>query len=337
MTFASSRAPLVALLSLAIASAVLSGVSPADELNAGSAARGLTIHGPEETLRQYCASDSEGRLWFRLPSGASFELITSIHDPAISNPGDGAFHPFDEAEVRAALGAVRFPLGAIHVDIFILPFPRRRGMESAAGSELILLSPGVRPLSREHQHAELVHELGHVVQYAMMPDTDAHAWQVYRDLRSISDASVDSAGAVHANRPHEIFAEDFRALFGDPLATATGTIENSSLQPPARVQGLEQFFLGLSESGQPLVRLVGYPNPSHGRLRFARPGTHLVTLDVFDPAGRRVAILEPVSIADRTEWNWDGRDAGGRPVGPGVLWARPHEPGSTALRITLTP
>ena len=128
--------------------------------------------------------------------------------------------------MRAALAAVRFPLGAVSAEVFLLPYPRRTQLESAAGPGLILLAPGVRALSRAHQHAEFVHELGHVVQYALMPDGDAR-WSDYLELRAIDDASRFSATGSHAYRPHEIFAEDFRALFGDADATYSGTIENA--------------------------------------------------------------------------------------------------------------
>ena len=73
----------------------------ADELDAGSRPGGFTIIGPEQTLRDYCSTDGDGRLWFEIPGGMRFELVTSTADPVISNPGDGAFHPFDETEVRA--------------------------------------------------------------------------------------------------------------------------------------------------------------------------------------------------------------------------------------------
>src|SRR5205807_7522967 len=132
---------------------------------------------------------------------------------AITNPGDGDFHSFDAAEVRAAMTLVRFPLRGISAEVFILPYPRRQSLESAAGPGLILLSPGVRPLSREHQHSELVHELGHVVQYSFLPDAHAEDWSEYASMRGL-DPTVNNATSPHASRPHEIWAEDFRALFG---------------------------------------------------------------------------------------------------------------------------
>ena len=45
--------------------------------------------------------------------GARYELVPSAADPAITNAGDGAFHPFDVAEVRSTLAAVRYPLERI--------------------------------------------------------------------------------------------------------------------------------------------------------------------------------------------------------------------------------
>ena len=48
------------------------------------------------------------------------------------------------------------------------------------------------------------------------------------------------------NRPHEIFAEDFRALFGGPTANYSGTIENPGLVHPGAVPGLAAFFLNLT-------------------------------------------------------------------------------------------
>jgi hypothetical protein len=47
---------------------------------------------------------------------------------------------------------------------------------------------------------------------------------VVHALRGL-DASRYQANAVHALRPHEVWAEDFRALFGGAIATSNGTIE----------------------------------------------------------------------------------------------------------------
>src|SRR5262245_20319605 len=146
---------------IAIALGLLIGLAApcsGNELDASCDARGLVIHGAVETLDQWCERDSVGRLWLELPGGARFELITSTSDPAISNPGDGSFHPFDAAEVNAAIGSTRFPMRAIRADVFLLAYPRRQGLESAAGPGPVPLAPGVRPLSRDEQPAALVPE-----------------------------------------------------------------------------------------------------------------------------------------------------------------------------------
>ena len=320
------------LLTLLLASA-----ARGDEVAAGSAttARGVVVHDAAETLRDWIHADSRGVPWLVLPGGARYELVGSAADPAVTNHGDGAFHAFDAGEVVGALGAVRYPLDGVSADVFILPFPRRDGLASAAGPGLVLLSPGVYPVPREVQHAEFVHELGHVVQYARLPDQDAASWSRYRTLRGIADVSVYQASAAHACRPHEIFAEDFRVLFGGALAHSTGNVENASLTPPTQIAGLAEFMLQLS--GMPLTVTLGVrPDPSRGPVLFSRKGSAAVALDLFDLAGRRLATVAPEVVAGGVRWSWDGRDESGRRAGPGVVFARARD-GSARARVTLLP
>jgi hypothetical protein len=327
---------LLGLFGTALGMGTLVVSARSNELVGSGSAHGIVIHDAESTLRDFCRQDEDGVLWLTLPKGERFELVTSPSDPVISNPGDGAFHPYAASVVRDALRQVNFPLSSIGVDIYLLPYPRRGGLDSAAGAGLILLAPGVRPLSDEHQHAEFVHELGHVVQYALFPDADMERWERYRALRGIQNELVYSASAPHADRPHEIFAEDFRALFGDVLANYSNSIENSNLTPPAAVSGLAGFMVELAGASVAL-ELAAAPNPGRGMLRFSRAGLTSAPLDVFDVTGRRLASVMPAGIAGGTLWAWDGRDAAGRPAGPGMLFARVRGEGGRATRVTLLP
>jgi hypothetical protein len=307
----------------------------ASELRASAAhVAGIVVHDAGETLREFCRSDG-GRLYLELPDGSRWELVTSPADPEITNPGDGMFHPFEPAEVGAALDQVSYPLGRVSAEVFILPYPRRESLESAAGPGLILLSPGVRALSREHQHSEFVHELGHVVQYALLPDADLGGWAEYARMRGLLPG-VNTAAAAHADRPHEIWAEDFRALFGGAAANSAGTIENAALPYPTQVAGLDQFMASVVANAAPAgpARLAVVPL-AHGAVSFSRFGTRAAVLDVYDAAGRRLASVPPSVGANGVAWNWDGTDRSGRPVRGAVVFARVRDGQGGAARVAL--
>ncbi len=307
----------------------------ANELQSSLRGNGIVVHDATETLQSYCRW-VDGKLMFDMPGGASWELVTTIDDPAILNRGDGSFHPFDAAEVRSALAGVSFPLERVAAEVFVLPYPRRAGLESAAGRGVILLSPGVRPVAVETQHAEFTHELGHVVQYALMPDADTTAWARYRRVRGIEDVNKFASTSLHVDRPHEIFAEDFRVLFGDHLANYSGSIENASIAYPASVVGLDAMMLGLADAPA-LVSSITVTSAVHGQVALARNGSSASDLDVFDVAGRRVATLAGVRDAAGCHWNWDGRDGSGTRIGATVLFARARDGRGGVARIVLLP
>jgi hypothetical protein len=325
----------VGLVGTAASLALFALAARADEVDIPAVpGTGVVVHDADETLARWCSVDTNGTRWLRLPGGGTFELLGSPLDGGFANVGDGVFHPFDAAEVRAALAGVRFPLARVPVEIFVLPFPRRDAVESAAGPGVVFLAPGVRPIPVEQQHATVVHEVGHVVQRALMPDDDAEAWSRYRALRGIKDTARYAAAAPHADRPHEIFAEDFRALFGGALAVASGTIENAALAPPESVPGLAEFLASLAGPPAP-VRLAAWPNPGRGAVLFARAGDGAGPVDVFDVSGRRIATLAPRPAAHGWTWGWDGRDLDGRDLASGVLIAR-ERGGRASVRLTRT-
>jgi hypothetical protein len=325
-----------AIRPFALAALLAAPAAPAAAAGAFATAnpRGIVIHDAVEVLQRFCQWE-DGRLFLQLPGGARHELVHDINDPVIANPGDGAFHPYEPAVVRQALAEVRFPLAGIGAEVFLLPYPRRAALESAAGPGLILLAPGVRPLSATHQHAEFVHELGHVVQYALMPDRDAERWDAYAALRGLDLAGQHTAESIHCDRPHEVFAEDFRALFGGALANDTRTIENPELSYPTEVPGLAGFFLGLVPVAAPTAtaRLSG-PQVARGAIVFSRGGTDAAALEVFDITGRVLVTLAPTVQAGSVSWTWDGRDADGTRR-TGVFFARARDTRGGATRVTV--
>jgi len=70
-------------LGTALGTALLVVCAHGSELPASGDASGFIIHGPQETLRDFCLED-QGVLWLVLPGGARYELVTSTADAAIA-------------------------------------------------------------------------------------------------------------------------------------------------------------------------------------------------------------------------------------------------------------
>jgi hypothetical protein len=142
----------------------------------------------------------------------------------------------------------------------------------------------------------------------------------------IEDTQLYNVHAAHRDRPHEIFAEDIRALFGGSVANYAGSIENPALVLPDEVDGLEVFLRALADQGRATrtpparIPLPLYPNPTRSGATLALAGEGdgtPLTLTVFDVRGRLVARRTMTG-----SYHWDGRGDDGTPVARGLYLLR---------------
>ena len=84
-----------------------------------------------------------------------------------------------------------------------------------------------------------VHELGHNVDFQLMTPK---LWKEYKEIRGITDAKVYNNNRPESKmRPQEIFAEDFRLLFGGADAKVKAH-QNTDLYNPQDSEELKAFF-----------------------------------------------------------------------------------------------
>jgi hypothetical protein len=275
-------------------------------------------------------------------------MITDPNDPVLSTLGDGAFHPMSLAAVEDAVSATATIAANLSGRVLILPYPRRDNLKSSCEGNLVLLSPGIQEVAPVHVHATTIHEIGHLFQRMHAPEGSI-AWEKYLDLRGLRDSRFSDTSA-HRDRPREIFAEDFRFLFGSPLATSSGSIENPNLPLPSEVPGLKEWMMEISRRSLPpsretLLLNEAYPNPtrrgqsteirfSAASVREAEPapvGQSSRAL-VVDLSGRRVRELSSAGTASR--FVWDGRTDGCAEVSAGVYFVRwMNHPQTPAVRV----
>ncbi|MEO6463059.1 MAG: FlgD immunoglobulin-like domain containing protein, partial [Candidatus Eisenbacteria bacterium] len=290
-----------------------------------------------------------GRLYLSLPGELPQELITSTEDPAVAQKGDGVFHPLDRGAVEDALRGLDFQVDRVDAAVYVLPYPRRAGLESAASHGAILLAPGTRPVPATTVHAVVAHEFGHVVQRSLAPE-GSPAWSEYLRLRGLG---ADAATGPHAERPVEIFAEDFRALLGSELARGDGSVENATLIAPSSLSGLDDFLRDLPERARRTAlsgafaaqrSIAAFPNPfRHAVTLSAAPALAIGglagerTLQVLDVRGRvvrrqRVAVAGDGSVT----WRWEGLDGSGVRLAAGSYFVNTEGEAGRATRIVLT-
>lgn len=227
---------------------------------------------------------------------------------------DTSVYPMAIDEVVEAIEAIDFPIDDVPIDVLILPFPRTDVARSSAEGRVVLLSPGRTTYPREHIHYTVTHEIGHVVHRVFMPDSRGDLWQEYVMVRGLEAADLDSDR--HSDRLHEIFAEDFRVLFGGPLARNAGRVENHELSSPVEIPELRDFMLSLTRKVE--GTLIVYPNPFTSRVALSlEPSSATGVVKIYDVRGRLVSSLKPQG----GRVVWDGRTALGQEVAAGLYLA----------------
>ena len=321
----------------------------ADELAAPS--RHLLGNGLDVTL--YDATNLLGRTTtlhggpvIRLDGVRYLSVTTDVSDPSIYNKGDGEFHPFDAATVLSALEAVTHPHLRLRLTVYLLPYPRTNVLVSSTSGMEIFLSPHVLDVHPEVAAYIVTHELGHAFHNAFVKDGSG-AWNEFRRVRGIEDTSKYSELSPHPYRPKEIFAEDFRVLFGGVDAAWDGQIENPDLASPRVVGGLDEFFRGLGAdpvaTRGPIIA-TSYPNPFNPEteIRFTVPADVWVRGDdvsvrIYDVTGALVRdVYSGAAVDDEVRVVWDGRDGRGNAVASAHYFAQIRAgESSTTLKLVM--
>lgn len=313
------------LIFAAVTFLILAGL-PAMALEvAGPTGLRATVYTADEISRDLLEWD-DNRLWLRHPEAGDLELATG-------SPDDRPLVPMSPEVVEAALAAIQGFDADLQVHVFILPAFPAVVTSSFATRNVIYLAPAFGEQSPEIVSYVVAHELGHVLCWASMDGRPAR-WQEYLDLRGL--APQDDPGSLpHADRNREIVAEDFRALFGGPLATASGTIENGSLVHPDQVSGLRTLLRSFVETATTVIDRVAtssvYPNPCREEARVelmladagAKSLPSSVRLEIYDVRGRLVQRLDGGAVVNgRATISWDGRGRDGRRQAGGIYLYR---------------
>ena len=294
---------------IALALGMMSGLASAEEVYHFTNGITATIYSPVEISDLWTTQGKNGT-YLTHPASGSIEL----NDPT------GTMHPFAKEGVVAALGAMNGFVTDVDVDVFILPAIPTRERGSFARRNTIYLAPGIGPVDPSTLAYITVHEMGHVLTWVFV-DPHPDRWKVYLDIRGLKEMAL-SSDLRHADRAREILAEDIRALFGGPLATVSGSIENHDLIHPQWVPGLQEmlagFFVG-QNVGPLVISSSAFPNPFNPRttIEMALPvgralGGGSASLRIFDIRGAAVKTLSGGFIANnRLTIQWDGTNQSG--------------------------
>ncbi|MFZ1948009.1 MAG: hypothetical protein WAW06_10730 [bacterium] len=279
----------------------------------GTLVGGIAVYPPEEVAAM-CVREG-ATTYLEIPGARRY---------AIDLDRAGLYWPMPLTEVLEALAQIGYPLDGLKAQVVILPAPRQGLAESSTEGSVVFLSPGRIGYPTAHVHYTVAHEVGHLVHHALLPGRDDPGWRQYAALRDLDLGAARSA-QDHASRLHEIFAEDFRSLFGGGLAQCGSGIENHDLAMPQTVAGLREFFLSLPDMWGAKVRFYVAPNPFRDLLAIktfslGQTGGALAGATIYNVEGRMVAALSP-SGPQVSELVWDGRDADGRRAPPGVYFA----------------
>lgn len=119
-------------------------------------------------------------------------------------------------QVEKAIREIMFPLDHLDMPVFIVPYQLRLwsekyGWGQAYHGRTYPTHVIIGNLPKNSLDAWLTHEIGHAVQYSLPEER----YKEYLQLRGIENWLETG---LYEQRPREIFAEDFRVLFGNEQA-----------------------------------------------------------------------------------------------------------------------
>lgn len=163
------------------------------------------------------------------------------------NAGNLQMQSVDAKGYEEAINQVSFPLEKIgEYKVYFLNY-RLKNYPTAMGLSFLddscVIFGTYYKLSPERLHQLAVHELGHQIDFKLM---NSSKWNQYKQLRGITnEALYNNNSSEHPDRPQEIFAEDFRMLFGGEAARKIPHL-NKKLPAPENVKGLKEFMLSIA-------------------------------------------------------------------------------------------
>lgn len=200
----------------------------------------IKVYGLEDSQKSIVYQDGSKTLIKQEWYGMKIELNPE------KTVGNRTYRVVDSAEYTKAINQVKIDLKKVgEYNVYFLD-QKVKGYEKAMALSFndnsTVVFGTLYGLSKTTIHKLAVHELGHQVDSRLMT---ADKWNQYRQLRGIQDQNTYSNSSdVYTDRPQEIFAEDFRMLFGDDMAKSPAHL-NKDLKNPNDVQGLKEFFEGL--------------------------------------------------------------------------------------------
>ncbi|MBU8920383.1 MAG: hypothetical protein KOO63_00855 [Bacteroidales bacterium] len=329
----------ISMMIISILVIIMSGTATAEIPQTFYPGNGIkaVLYGPSYVMETMTCRDECGRLMMVLPDGSSYILVEDIYDPVIVNKGDGSFHPAAMDDIVSALAEIDVDgvMVDLELEIFILPLPRRFVPGSSALGNRIFISPGVYDVSRELTAYTLTHEVGHCVHNLFIPGSESREWLDYLMIRDLLDGESEDVLMAHMYSPEEIFAEDFRYLFGGEAANYSGTIENPYIDLPDQVPDLETFLVTLiapviasvdsdATPGGTILSAMNYPNPFNPVTTIRAQldpsvSMHEIEINVYGVDGSLIRRLFSGMVSGgEFSVRWDGRTDRGAMVPSGA-------------------
>lgn len=160
-------------------------------------------------------------------------------------PVGNTLYSVNTRQYEEALTLVDFPLEQVgdytiyFLDYKLKDYPGVSAYSFLDDSAVVFAASYPMSVTRTHQLA--VHELGHQVDFQLMTP---QKWTEYMQIRGLNNGEFSNYSAYHNRRPQEIFADDFRMLFGGEEAKKISHL-NRTLPPVEEFPGLKAFFQSL--------------------------------------------------------------------------------------------